>query len=103
MSEQQHTLRDNEIQLVLDKEDKHYQETLNLAHAILQKHADAPDDAEIAIQLGLLRQISRALMGLEKLTSGSRGGITSNAKPTGDRGSGCDYNPFKQIDHDGGG
>jgi hypothetical protein len=93
----QHTLNDEQIRDLVAESQDEYAEVLEEAKRLLADIPSSGGHADVSVPVESLRRISKAVLALYKAISPVQPDV--RMRPTrGDRGSGCDYNPFKGID-----
>ena len=98
MSDEQYSLTDQEIQSSFVTYEKEFRDAMLEATELLDRLNYAQDTDEVSVSAGSLRKVSRALLASHKpMTKTEAPGLQSRWPFEGDRGKGCDYNPFNKV------
>lgn len=95
MASQEKSLTDAEMRSTFSQNDKSFNAALQAAMALIDNVQYQEASAKADISVGDLRQIVFTLFAFQKLLGSSKPEF--RGLWNGDRGSGCDYNPFNGV------
>jgi hypothetical protein len=97
MPDKSRSLSDAEIRSTFTQYGQQYHDALVRAKTLYDSVQDQEETAQSRISVADLRKIVLALFAFQKLLA-EPGPQLREGIVTGDRGSGCDYNPFNKVD-----